>query len=194
MPRNTQRDRLPRSLVWHVLANWLPRPTALRSSTLKSAAIDAGCLAAALAGAIAFLHPDDWLAAGAPGLKKAIPVACAVAHAVAAWGFYRWLVGLALGESLACTHPGALAWWLTGGVWLTALAADQAIELNSAESAAVFRLTGLASILLFPFVLMLLLSCLVRRERARSNWRTWLGFAVGCTMPLASVAALGTRL
>ncbi len=111
----------------------------------------------------------------------------AVLCLLASWGFYRFLTDLVRSDSVPRSHPGHLAWWLTGGVWVTAAAVDLVVEGSSHESNAVQVIINLGAILSVPLLLPLLVTCLRRPERTRAGWRAWAGFAAGCSFPVQYV-------
>jgi hypothetical protein len=84
---------------------------------------------------------------------------------------------------IAGRHAGELAWWLTGGVWVAACLGGLAVE-GSSRDYAVLTIVLLGTLLAGPLVAVLLVACLRRSERARAHWRAWVGFGVGCTMPI----------
>jgi hypothetical protein len=121
-------------------------------------------------------NPFEW--------KDAAVLAAAAACAVSAWGFFRLLVDLARGRGLARHHPGHVAWWLAGGVWVTAAAADIVVESSSYESNAVSVMVLLGLLLATPLMPVLLILSLREPERGRADFRAWAGCVIGCAIVL----------
>ena len=116
------------------------------------------------------------------GWSDAAVLAVAAMCAVAAWGFFRLLADLLRGRGLAAQHPGHVAWWLAGGIWVTAAAADVVVESSSHNSNAVSVMILLGLLLAIPLMPVLLVLSVLQTERRRADWRAWAGCVIGCAV------------
>lgn len=121
------------------------------------------------------------------GWADTADLAVAVLCVFAIWGFYRFLTDLLSADAVPRGHPGHLAWWLAGGVWVTGSAVDLVVEGSSHQSNAVQVIINLGAILAGPLLLPLLVACLRRHERTRAGWRAWAGLVAGCSFPVQYV-------
>ena len=163
-------SRTPR---WHA---WL--------KLLIAGLIESVCLSVALVTAWSLFQVTSLLRRNPFGWAELGDLLAAVWCALASWGFYRFLAYLCGGEGLAARHPGELAWWLTGGLWVAACAGGLAVEGPSDRSYVISATIRLGTLLAAPIVVALLVTCLRQHERTRGRWWAWLGFAVGWTIPL----------
>jgi hypothetical protein len=146
----------------------------------------AGILSLALAVATAcnLCHVATVLRRNPFGWWDTADLGVAVTCAFASWGFYRFLADLFRPNGFQVAHPGHVAWWLTGGVWVMACGVELVVESASYESDAVEGMVKLATLLAAPLLVPLLFACLRRRERVGAGWRAWAGFVAGTTFPI----------
>lgn len=141
------------------------------------------CLVFALVAAGSLWHVPAVLRRNPVGWRDTADLAAAAMFVVATWGFFRFIADLVRPNGLWHAHPGHLAWWLSGGVWVMAGAVELVVEGSSYESNAVGSMTRLGSLLGVPFLPPLLMACLRRADRTRAGWRGWAGFGVAATYP-----------
>lgn len=156
-------------------------------SGLISAAIDGLCLSLAVATAATGFDLPGLFSRNPFGWRELVGVGLAIGCVLAVAGFYRFLADLIWSGGLSARHSGHVAWWLVGGVWVTACAAALLAETPTQGSYLVALLIRLNTLLALPLLLFVLASCLKRHERARADWRSWVGFFVGCTFPITYV-------
>jgi hypothetical protein len=142
------------------------------------------CFGLALVTAGSLCHVPTVLRRNPFGWWDTADLGVAVMFVAATWGFFRFLADLFRADALWHAHPGHLAWWLSGGVWVMAGAVELVVEGSSYESDAVASMTRLGSVLGIPLLPPLLFACLRRAERARAGWRAWAGFVAGATLPI----------
>lgn len=104
--------------------------------------------------------------------------------AFASWGFFRLMFDLLQADGIMSRHSGLVAWWLVGGVWVTASAVGLVVESPSHDSNAVMSMIYLGGLLAVALLPPLLILCLGGRERTQAGWREWLGFLAGCMFPI----------
>jgi hypothetical protein len=141
-------------------------------------------LALALATAGNLCHVVTVLRRNPFGWWDTADLGVAVMCVFASWGFYRFLADLCRADGLRLAHPGHLAWWLSGGVWVMACGVELVVEGSSHESNAVASMINLAALLAVPLLPPLLFACLRRPERVRAGWRAWAGFVAAGTFPI----------
>ena len=161
-----------------------PRPVRTLRERIAGLVADFLSVALALASAGSLCHVPSVLRRNPFGWWDTADLGVAAMFVFASWGFYRFLADLFRADGIRLAHPGHLAWWLTGGVWVMAGAVELVVEGSSYESNAVASMIKLGSVLGIPLLPPLLLACLRRHERVRAGWRAWAGFVAGGTFPI----------
>ncbi len=149
---------------------------------LNAIVADVVCLILGIVTALSLCRVLEVVRRNPFGWMDTADLAVAVLVAFAAWGFFRFLVQL-FTSGLANRHPGAVAWWLCGGIWVMAAAVDRVVEIPSHDSDAVEIMLKLGAALAVPLVPPLVVACLRRAERAVAGWGDWFGFAVAVSFP-----------
>ncbi|GEM_PF-6093114 len=146
-------------------------------------AIEACCIALSLTTVSCLLQVPSVLRRTPFGLAELITLVIATGGGCVAWCFFRLLADVALWTDLRALHPGRVAGWLSGGVWVAAGLASEASLDASTRSYAVFGSLQLGTLAAAPLVVVLLGMSLRRQERRQGDWRSWAGFVAGCTLP-----------
>ena len=144
-------------------------------------------MAMALATAASLFRVPSLFSRNPFGAKEVVVLGVATWCAFTTWGFYQFLVDLLRSGGVRSRHPAHVAWWLAGGVWVTAAAVDLVVESSSHQSDAVWGTTKLGALLAIPLLAALIVASVRRSERVRSDWRAWGGVLVGCAFPLQYV-------
>jgi hypothetical protein len=149
----------------------------------RTVAIEVSCITLAAATASELFQISEVLRRTPFGSAELLTLGIAMFGLSVAWGFFGFVADVALFGDLRALHPARLAGWLSGGVWVAASLGAQASLDASTRSYAVFSLLELGTLVAAPLVLALLGMSLRRPERQKADWRAWVGFVSGCTLP-----------